>query len=175
MLTQKVFGGILVLAAPALLFFILGLHDAMPSRAQVTSPAPAPPADQTYIGSKQCSSCHFDQYLAWRQTKHFKAFDILPAKYRTDSSCLKCHTTGHGQPTGYSGASTPDLVGTSCEACHGPGSKHAEIAKPFATKKPSAEEEAYSRSTIHKVIPNRNVCVECHQSKGHKKHPAYDK
>jgi hypothetical protein len=138
------------------------------------APLAKPPEGQTYIGAKQCSACHFDQYLTWRQTKHAKAFDIMPAKYKTDASCLKCHTTAFGEPTGYKGAKTADLAGTSCEACHGPGSKHAEIAKGFGTKKLSKEEQDYVRSTTHKILPG-NACVTCHVAQSHKKHPPYDK
>jgi hypothetical protein len=138
-------------------------------------PLAEPPKDQTFTGAKQCAACHFDQFLAWRQTKHAKGFEILPAKYKTDASCLKCHTTGHGAATGFKTlATTPELVGTSCEACHGPGSKHGEIAKGFGTKKLTAEETAYVRSTIHKVLPG-NACTGCHTPQGHKKHPPYTK
>jgi hypothetical protein len=142
----------------------------------LAAPAPLakPPENQTYIGAKQCQACHFDQFLAWRQTKHAKAFEILPAKYKADASCLKCHTTGHGQATGYSGPKTPDLVGTSCEACHGPGSEHAKIAKTYAGKKLAKDEEAYVRSTTHKILPG-NACIACHMGQAHKKHPPYDK
>ena len=142
--------------------------------AMAQEPLAKPPEGQTYTGSKQCASCHLDQFLAWKGTKHSKAFDILPAKYHTDASCLKCHSTGFGQPTGYKDASTAALAGTSCEACHGPGSKHGEIAKEFANKKLNKEQELYVRSTIYKVLP-ANVCIECHDSKAHKKHPPYDK
>ena len=140
----------------------------------VPEPLAEPPDGQTYTGAKQCSACHFDQFLTWKQTKHAKGFEILPAKYKTDESCLKCHTTGFGEATGYKDAKTPDLVGTACEACHGPGSKHGEIAKGFGTKKLNKEEEAYVRSTIHKVLPG-NACKECHLAQSHKKHPPYDK
>jgi hypothetical protein len=137
-------------------------------------PLPNPPEGQTYMGAKQCASCHFDQYLKWRQTKHSKAFDILPVRYKQDASCLKCHTTAYGQATGYKGAATPDLVGTSCEACHGPGSKHGEIAKGYGNRTLTAQEQAYVRSTIFKVLP-ANSCVECHIEKGHKDHPPFSK
>lgn len=144
------------------------------SSAMAQEPLAKPPEDQTYTGSKQCASCHLDQFLAWKKTKHSKAFDIMPAKYRNDASCLKCHTTGFGEPTGYTGASTAALAGTSCEACHGPGSKHAEIAKEFANQKLSKEQEAYVRSTIPLILEG-NACIKCHESKAHKKHPPYDK
>jgi hypothetical protein len=143
--------------------------------AQAPKPLETPPEGQTYVGVKTCSACHFDQFLDWRQTKHSKAFDILPAKYKTDQSCLKCHVTGLGETGGFKTlASTPDLVGASCESCHGPGSEHAKIAKSFGDKKLGEAEEAYVRSTIYKMQP-RNVCVDCHLTRAHKKHPPYTK
>jgi len=134
------------------------------------------PADQTYTGFKQCASCHLKEFTAWKKTKHFtEAFESLPTKYRKDGECLKCHSTGYGAPTGYKGASTPNLAGTSCEACHGPGSKHDEIAKKFANKKKlTPEEDQLVRGSIYKTLPD-NVCVRCHLSPSHKTHPKYDK
>jgi cytochrome c553 len=137
-------------------------------------PLAQPPADQTFVGSATCGSCHFEPYIAWKKTKHAKAFEILPDKYREDSSCLECHTTGYGERTGYQGPTTPQLVGVSCEACHGPSSQHVEACKPFTTKLPTKQQETYLRSTIHKVPP-ANACVKCHLPQAHKKHPDYDK
>ena len=133
------------------------------------------PEGQPYVGSKVCGSCHFDQLLTWKSTKHAKGFEILPAKYQADQSCLKCHTTGAGQATGFKSlAESPGLVGASCESCHGPGGKHAELVKKLGEKKLSADEEKYARSSIHKMQP-KNVCVDCHLTRAHKKHPPYDK
>jgi hypothetical protein len=138
-------------------------------------PLEKPPEGQTFIGTKECASCHLDQYLTWKATKHAKGFDILPAKYREDMSCLKCHATALGEKTGFVNIkTTPNLAGTSCEACHGPGSEHATIAKGFGTKKLDEGEKAYVKSTIFKVQP-KNVCVECHIDQTHKKHPPFDK
>ncbi|MBI1900710.1 MAG: hypothetical protein HYS13_06325 [Planctomycetia bacterium] len=134
------------------------------------SPRPAaaePPADQTYTGLKRCSACHFDQFLKWRATPHAKTFEVLTAKHQSDAECLKCHTTGHGEPTGFKDpASTPGLVGVTCETCHGPGSKHEEIAKPFTNKKLTPEQEKEVRGSIWKMLP-KNVCVDCHRLQGH--------
>lgn len=165
---------VLVLLAASLTMQFFG--ESMPRLlGQTPKPLDKPPANQTYVGSKECSSCHFDQFLTWRETKHAKGFDLLPAKYQEDKSCLKCHATGHGEATGFeSKAKTPGLVGASCESCHGPGSKHTEIAKTFGKKKLDKAEEAYVRSTIHLMQP-KNVCVQCHLSRAHKKHPAYEK
>jgi mono/diheme cytochrome c family protein len=135
-----------------------------------------PPADQTYIGVKQCSACHFKQFMTWKKSKHAtESFAKLPAKYKTDASCLACHSTGYGAATGFKDeASTPNLAGTTCEACHGPGSKHQEIAKKYANAKLTPEQEKEVRGSTYKVLPH-NVCASCHASLGHKPHPTYDK
>jgi hypothetical protein len=135
-----------------------------------------PPADQTYTGARQCSSCHFKEYMSWKKTKHnTDAFKCLTAKYKADPSCLACHATGFGAATGYKDESTSNLAGTTCEACHGPGSKHADIAKKYADKKTLApDEEKEVRGSIYRVLP-QNVCARCHTSQTHKEHPKYDK
>lgn len=133
---------------------------------QSEEPEPAPPADQEFIGAKKCSSCHFDQFLKWKKTKHSTAFNLLPAKYQADAACLKCHTTGFGQPTGFKTEADADLKGTSCEACHGPGSKHAELTKAFVNKKLTPEQEKVARDSIWKVEPKNN-CIGCHKLQGH--------
>jgi hypothetical protein len=144
--------------------------------AEPAGPAVSPPADQTYTGAKACSACHFKQYMSWKKTKHATdAFAKLPAKYKTDAACLICHSTGYGAASGFKDeASTATLAGTTCEACHGPGSAHAATAKKFANKKLSAEEETAVRGTIYKVLP-QNVCMRCHATQVHKEHPKYDK
>jgi hypothetical protein len=138
---------------------------------------PAPPTGQTYVGAKRCSSCHFKQYISWKKTKHAKeAWESMAPKYRTSAECLACHATGYGDPTGFKdAASSPNLTGTTCEACHGPGSKHEEACKPYLNKKKlEPAEEKIARDSIYKILP-QNVCVACHTSKGHKEHPKYDK
>jgi len=133
---------------------------------QSDAPEPAPPADQQYIGANKCQACHFDQYLKWKKTKHASSFEALPASFQKDEKCLKCHTTGFGEPTGFKTIADANLKGTSCEACHGPGSKHAELSKPFLNKKPTPEQEKIARDSIWKMLP-KNVCVTCHMVQGH--------
>jgi hypothetical protein len=142
---------------------------------QTPKPFDKVPEGQTFVGSKACGACHFDQLQDWRKTKHAKGFEILPAKYQGDKACLKCHTTGFGEKGGFTtAADTPNLVGASCESCHGPGSIHAETSKKYFGKKLSAEEDKYVRSSIHRMQP-KNVCVTCHLTRAHQKHPPYDK
>jgi hypothetical protein len=151
---------------------------AQPPQAAPAAAEPAPPAGQTYIGVMKCAACHFDKYTDWKkaQEKHVKALEIVPAAYQQNPACLQCHTTGNGQASGYNPA-TPDknLAAVTCEACHGPGSAHADISKPFANKKPlPPEDEKLARDSIYKMLPT-NVCVTCHMSRSHKKHPEYTK
>ncbi len=135
-----------------------------------------PPEGQTYTGAKKCAACHFQQYMSWKKTKHAGTFLVLPEKYKKDPQCLKCHTTGYGEPSGFKDvATTPALAGNTCETCHGPGSKHEEIAKPFAqTKTLTEEQEKLVRGSIWLMVP-KNVCVECHQVQGHGKRVPFDK
>ncbi|KKK83580.1 hypothetical protein LCGC14_2791940 [marine sediment metagenome] len=136
---------------------------------QAVSAEPAPPKGQEYTGAKECASCHFKQFLNWSKTKHAKSFDLLPEKYQSDEECLACHTTGYGEPSGFIDAKeTPALRGTGCEQCHGPGSKHAEIAKEFGKDKLSSEQEKKVRDSIWMMLP-RNVCIECHKTQAHGK------
>lgn len=127
---------------------------------------PAPPDGQTYVGVKKCASCHFDEFLKWKKTKHAKTFELLPANYQTNQECLKCHTTGFGEPTGFKTAADVDLKGTTCEQCHGPGSHHAEVTKAFANKKLTPEQEKIARDSIWRMLP-KNICVSCHTVQGH--------
>ena len=158
---------VVVVASLSLLGWGLASGEAV---GQAEGPEPEPPAEQEYIGVKKCAACHFDQYTKWKKTKHSTNFELLTAKYEADEKCLKCHTTGYGEPTGYKTAADVDLKGTSCEACHGPGSKHAEISKPFANQKPTPEQEKLARDSIWKVLP-QNACIACHVVQSHHDNP----
>ena len=144
------------------------------------APEPAPPAGQVYTGNRACSSCHFKEYMTWKKTKHTSAFTDMPAKYHADPECLKCHVTGYGAKGGYTAGTSPavlkDLLGVSCEACHGPGSEHEKIAKQFVDVKTlSAEQKKTIQDSIYKIMPD-NVCVRCHVvPQGHQEHPKYVK
>lgn len=131
-----------------------------------------PPTDQTYTGAKRCASCHFEEYMKWKKSGHSKAFSLLTAKYETNEECLKCHVTGLGIASGFKDMeSTPALAGVTCEVCHGPGSKHEEIAQPFAkVKQLTPEQDKLIRGSIWLMTP-KNVCVECHQVQAHKESP----
>ena len=134
-----------------------------------TARAAEGPEGADYLGVKTCKMCHSKQYAAWAETKHAKALATLQkadektvaamaakakveATKGTDEACLKCHVTGLGTKTGFAmGDSTKvALLGNvTCEACHGPGSKHKAATK-----------ENKKAMIIHAVT--KEMCMECH-------------
>lgn len=83
-------------------------------------------AKANYVGAEaNCRMCHSDLYAGWSKTAHARAFTVLENVGKTqDPACLKCHATGYGDGGFKDEASTPNLKGVQCEACHGPGSEH---------------------------------------------------
>ncbi len=69
--------------------FIIGdIVKSQPPESKDAAAAATPPAGQTYVGVKRCSSCHFKQYMSWKKTKHAKeAWETVPAKYRAAAEC----------------------------------------------------------------------------------------
>ena len=123
--------------------------------------------DYEYVGSSKCKKCHIKAHRSWKKTKMGQAFETLkPGKaaevkkkfnldpekdYTQDTSCLVCHTTGHGHAGGYVVPDPTDkkavrkakkLQGAGCESCHGPGRAHvmapAKNRMPFAGEKSCA-------------------------------------
>jgi mono/diheme cytochrome c family protein len=126
---------------------------------------------QAYVGTQKCAACHFQAYRQWQQTPHAKAFSIMPAPYRNNAGCLECHATGFGHPTGYQGQATPHLASVSCEACHGPGGEHFQLASSFLGKEITEADEKRIQASIE--LLRTNVCLECHVTAMHKPHPPY--
>lgn len=148
---------------------LLSLDRPAAQAAESEAAEPAPPEGQTYTGAKGCASCHFEQFMSWKKTKHAKAFDALTAKYQGDATCLECHTTGYGQPTGFKdAATTSDLAGITCETCHGPGSEHEKVVQAFGQKELSPAETQQAKDSIWLLLP-KNICIDCHKVQGHGK------
>jgi hypothetical protein len=135
---------------------------------------PPAPVEQAYVGSNQCFICHRPHTNSWSESKHAEAFTRLPEKYRQDASCLKCHVTGFGEASGYVSGSEKDLLSVGCESCHGPGAKHIDAANRFvlATPADEAKLEKEMRQTTVKT-PADSVCIKCHVTQAHQRHPAY--
>lgn len=97
-------------------------------RAQISGGAHAGP---TYLGSGSCTACHADIVANWSETRHRHAWESLQRKPRAfKQSCVACHVTGYGEPSGYvDGDTTPHLQEVGCESCHGPASEHVRRPK----------------------------------------------
>ena len=145
--------------------------------AEPAGPAVTPPADQTYTGAKACSACHFKQFMTWKKTKHATdAFAKLPAKYKTDATCLICHSTGFGAATGFKDeASTATWPERPARPATVPAASMPRRRSRSPTRRPRpGRGESMFRGTIYKVLP-QNVCIRCHATQVHKEHPKYDK
>ena len=138
-----------------------------------------------YMGVKTCKRCHLKQYKTWKTTKMAKTFEVLkpgissetkvklkfdPQKdYTRDAKCLECHTTGFGLPGGYkipepgdskAAKRAKENKGTTCEACHGPGSKYIVIHKKAMTKKRKYTLDELYQAGQYKV--DIKSCTTCH-------------
>lgn len=131
--------------------------------------------------------CHLKQYKSWEKTKMAKTFEVLkpgvraeaktklkfdPKKdYTKDTKCLPCHTTGYGLPGGYKIPKEGDSAsiklaklneGTTCEACHGPGSKFMPVHKKIKSKKSYKFEEL---SAVGQIRADAASCTVCHNKR----------
>jgi hypothetical protein len=101
---------------------------------------PAPGRGElSYVGVNECIECHKDAAEFWTQTRHAHAYETLVAvKKQFSLDCIRCHVTGWQQPGGVcridkTDIGEPGIAGSGvgrrdvqCEACHGPGSAHAD-------------------------------------------------
>lgn len=113
------------------------------------------PQGPVYEGGRSaCRRCHLREYRSWEDTPHAHAIETLPENERSNPECLRCHTTGYDEPSGFQGLEeTPELAHVGCEACHGPGSlyKDREIME---------DREASIANGL--VIPDEQTCRSCH-------------
>ena len=119
-------------------------------------------AKATYVGPKKCKMCHINQFKSWEENmpQHENALKSLPADKQKDADCIKCHTTGYGKDSGYKDeATTPDLAGVTCEACHGPGSEHIAAAK-------EQKKETITKTPVCTTCHNPHVSMKKQYGKG---------
>ena len=111
-----------------------------------------PSGNATYVGASKCRKCHSKEFRKWQKTAHAKNFEILTLMGRDkDSECVKCHSTGYGEARGFVDvATTPNLAGTTCEACHGPGSEHITV-----------DTEDVEKAKATTSLPT-GACAKCH-------------
>jgi len=105
-----------------------------------------------YVGVDKCKQCHTKEYNDFKLRKFTKAWNVLQMRGKTnDGECLQCHATGYGQGGFVSDTETPHLKYKQCEACHGPGSLHADNP---------GDPDALVRMRTY--IRDKDVCIKCH-------------
>jgi hypothetical protein len=134
-----------------------------------------------YVGVSGCN-CHKAEVEEWKGSPHSRAFELLMAKdrskshnkamaaakldykkdFNTDEKCLKCHTTGSGQPGGYvNDKNKAELGFVGCEMCHGAGGDYAGIhdkkAKTYTHAETVAAGQLYPQE-------GEKVCRQCHDN-----------
>jgi len=102
----------------------------------------------SYVGSSICGMCHKVVYEHWSKTTHGTSYGTLVRKgYQYDPECIKCHTTGYGDISGFLNyEKNNNLINVGCESCHGAGSKHIKYVT-----------ETYG-------VTDESDCVICHES-----------
>ncbi|MCP4650497.1 MAG: hypothetical protein GY853_10515 [PVC group bacterium] len=107
----------------------------------------------TYVGAETCKACHPQRYEDFFKRKFKKAWKVLEMRGETENpECLKCHTTGYGEPGGFKDAeSTPNLRFKQCESCHGPASLHVN----------DMGNKEYQQQLIN-YVKDQDVCIKCH-------------
>jgi len=113
-------------------------------------PVPAPPGSAHYVGAEACSHCHDAADRFWKGTGHAGAYQTLTTQFKEfNLDCVSCHVTGYNRPGGSTVTHTDKLQNVQCEACHGPGSRHAESA---------------GSTELIKLTPESSVCKGCHHA-----------
>jgi hypothetical protein len=145
-------------AAPIQARFLKRSQSAVtPAPERAAEPAPAHDghdpalngyAENPYVGSEVCRLCHEDIYNKWRETKHAHALETLAVKKQsTNAECLRCHTVGFGEQTGFTlQDQQPYLAAVGCEMCHGRAGYHVRADDQTANFAPTSEA----------------TCVKCH-------------
>ncbi len=108
-----------------------------------------------YVGSARCALCHNNTHAKWSETLHATALESLEAIGQgSNSSCVGCHTVGFGEEGGFvNRATTNDLAGVGCEACHGPGGDHVGNIEEESLRPPKSI--------------SASVCGACHTGEHH--------
>ena len=106
--------------------------------AALVPPAHAIPPEAKYVGEKACLKCHDIEARHFGHTVHAKAFRLNPANE------LQAHV---------------------CEACHGPGSLHAERG----SEKKRELLVGFTRDWGTPVEEQNTMCLACHKG-GHRLH-----
>jgi ribosomal protein L40E len=131
--------------------------------------------EHLYVGVSKCKTCHKkkligNQYGAWQDAKHSKAFESLKSEDAIKlakekgiagppheaEECLKCHATAFGlKPEQLAKKPLKLADGIQCESCHGPG-------KDYRKKKVMADHDKSLAAGMWDAAKDEKICMECH-------------
>lgn len=134
------------------------------------------PSGRKFVGSEACAECHSHAYEVWENSPHVHATDSIvePDNERGgiarhfDPECIACHVTGwspkrfYPYESGYASLSeTPEMIGSGCENCHGPGSEHvaAELGDIDVSNEKLIE---LQQQMVLRLEDAREKCLDCH-------------
>lgn len=135
----------------------------------------AHPSGNKYVGTETCGECHTTAYEIWQGTPHAEATEhiVHPGERSEiprhfDPECLSCHVTGWNPQSYYPYESgylsleeTPQMTGSGCENCHGPGAAH--VAAENGDSGASSELIAELRESMRLPLEDaKEKCMECH-------------
>ncbi len=149
-----------------------------PPSSKTVSDLEVGPTGPKFVGSDKCGSCHKGptmgyQNSLWRMSGHARAYARLatPRAFQIAKeqglqgepqrldTCLKCHTTGHGEPASRMTETFVKEQGIGCESCHGPGSDYSDEA---------AMRDKRTAASLGLKPVTAQTCSPCHQN-GHGK------
>jgi hypothetical protein len=136
-----------------------------------------------YVGVKKCKTCHKkeligNQYGAWQEMKHSKAFETLKGEKALEiakekglavapheaGECLKCHVTAYGEdPSKFAKKPLLPANGVQCESCHGPGSLYKK-------KKTMSDHDKSVAAGMREPGKDDKICIGCHNDES----PSWD-
>jgi len=128
-----------------------------------------------YVGAKKCKTCHKkdligNQYGAWQESKHSKAFETLEGEKALEvakekglagppheaAECLKCHMTAYGEDASkFAKKPLAAKDGVQCESCHGPGSLYKK-------KKTMSDRDKSVAAGMWEPGKDEKICAGCH-------------
>ncbi len=86
----------------------------------------------SYAGPSTCTPCHAAEAARHARSRHARPSESLRRSEQLASpGCTRCHVTAAAYDGGWTTRpEDADLVGVTCESCHGPGREHAESPAP---------------------------------------------
>lgn len=133
--------------------------------------------DYNYVGNSKCRLCHRNFFLGRKNDPHDHAMESLVSSgEEKNPHCLRCHSTGHGTPTGFVDMEkTPRLANVQCEGCHGPGNVHIALAKDKVKNEAKKFTGGGFLAGDGTTEVLKNICASCHTERWDRSYHDFNK